>query len=378
MSGTSEKSGKPSLTIPLPRTAAIEWLLRKAVGVTSPAVILGDLCDRLEKEGIPISGAVLTIVSLDPLVSCRRIRWRRSDARVVEEIQFHGMSMVADGAADPESLRLTFAGTQHQIEWLALDAEVLDANTREYLNAVSLVMSSPLQAVVERGVTRSLLQAYLGRRSAESVLNGTIRRGTGEVIDAVVWISDLRDFTQLSEALDSDEMIAALNDCCARLVGAIQPYGGEVLKFIGDGLLAIFPVAPKGESSACIAALAAVRAARDGMSRLDRERISANLQPLPFGVGLHRGSVVYGNIGAPDRLDFTAIGPAVNVASRIEGLCRTLEYPVLISEAVAARCNSPLVCVGSHSLRGSASPIALFTLPELLAEKRAVIAAESH
>jgi class 3 adenylate cyclase len=203
---------------------------------------------------------------------------------------------------------------------------------------------------------------------AERVLSGTIRRGTGEVIDAVIWVSDLRDFTRLSEILSSNQVIAALNDCCARLVGAIQPFGGEVLKFIGDGVLAIFPFEPKGERAACAAALSAVRAGRAGMTVLDRERVNMNLPPLPFGVGIHLGKVMYGNIGAPDRLDFTAIGSAVNVTSRIEGLCRETGYPVLISEAVAMRCTPPLVSVGNYSLRGSATPVALYTLPELRPE----------
>jgi adenylate cyclase len=365
MTTASEKPGEPSSTITLPRTAAIDWLLRSAAGVGSPALMLGELCDRLVKEDVPIAGALLTVASLDPMISQRRMRWRRSDAQVAEEIQFHGMAVVADAAAAVTSLRLTLPGTHHQIEWHAQGSEDLDAKTREYLNAISLVMGSPLQAVVERGISRSLLQAYLGRRSAERVLSGTIRRGTGEIIDAVVWVSDLRDFTQLSETLGSDGVIKALNDCCARLVGAIQPFGGEVLKFIGDGLLAIFPVAPKGEGAACNAALAAVRAARAGMARLDDERVNSNLPPLPFGVGLHLGPVVYGNIGAPDRLDFTAIGPAVNVASRIEGLCRELACSVLISQAVAMLCAAPLAAVGSYSLRGSGNPVALYTFPEM-------------
>ncbi len=348
-----------------PLTPVIDWLLRSGAGAASPAALLGDLCDRLAAAEVPIADALLTVASLDPLVARSRLRWRRSDGRVAEEIQFHGMAAFAEPVSDARSLRVIFSGTHHQIEWLAEDPGALDAKTREYLNTICLAMGSALQAVVERGITRSLLQAYLGRRSADRVLSGTIRRGTGEVIEAVVWISDLRDFTQLSERLGSDQMIAALNDSCARLVGAIQPFGGEVLKFIGDGLLAIFPTSPKGERAACDAALAAVRAARNGMARLDRERVSANLPPLPFGVGLHLGPVVYGNIGAPDRLDFTAIGPAVNVASRIEGLCRTLACPVLISEAVASRCASALAAVGSYSLRGSTNEVALYTLAEL-------------
>jgi class 3 adenylate cyclase len=364
MSSAKENPPAKSSMPALPQTATIDWLLRSAAGVASPAVMLGEMCDRLSGEGVPIAGALLSVASLDPLVARSRMRWSRSATRVAEEIQFHGMAAVAEGPANPAGIKFTLAG-EHQIEWTAQGEGGFEAPTRAYLEALALAMGAPLQAVVERGIARSLLQAYLGRRSAERVLSGTIRRGTGEVIDAVVWVSDLRDFTQLSEKLDSVQVIAALNDCCARLVGAIQPFGGEVLKFIGDGLLAIFPVAPRGESAACAAALAAVRAAREGMVRLDRERIGADLPPLPFGVGLHLGPVVYGNIGAPDRLDFTAIGTAVNVASRIEGLCRTLAYPVLISEAVAARSAGSLTPVGSYPIRGSATPVALFTLPEL-------------
>ena len=349
-----------------PLTPVVEWLLRSGARAASPAALLANICNRLAAEGLPVGGALLTVASLDPLVARRRLRWRRSDGRVAEEIQLHGMATVSESATGTSGLRFIFPGTLQQIDWLPQDPERLETNTREYLEAISLAMGPPLQAVVERTITRSLLEAYLGKRSAERVLSGTIRRGTGEVIEAVVWISDLREFTQLSEHLESEQMIAALNDACARLVGAIQPFGGEVLKFIGDGLLAIFPTAAKGERAACDAALAAVRAARDGMARLDRERLSANLPPLPFGVGLHLGPVVYGNIGAPDRLDFTAIGPAVNVTSRIEGLCRTLACPVLISGAVASRCGSPLASVGNHLLRGSANEVALYTLSELM------------
>src|SRR3984957_1871508 len=362
MPSGSDKPPEPSHAIAIPHTAAIEWLLRSAMGSASAAAMLGGLCDRLANEDAPISGAMLTVVSLDPMIARRRIRWRRSDGRVAEEIQFHGAEVVGGGGTDSTSLRLSLPGTQHQIEWL-LPAS--DAAAREYLEAISIAMAAPLQAIVERGVSRSLLQAYLGKRSAERVLSGTTRRGTGEVIDAVVWISDLRNFTQLSETLGADRMITALNDYCGRLVGSIQPFGGEVLKFIGDGLLAIFPVASKGEEAACDAALAAVRAARDGMARLDAERVKSNLPPMPFGVGLHLGQVVYGNIGAPDRLDFTAIGPAVNVASRIEGLCRDLDCPVLISESVAAQCAEDLVGIGNHPVRGIDGTVALFTLPEL-------------
>jgi adenylate cyclase len=360
---------KPAISTALPLTEAVDWLLRSGVNAPTPGAMLGELCRRLVKETLPIASATLSIASLDPLISATQLRWQPDGGRVIEEVMLHGMAARVE-SADTAALRFTFAGTNHRIEWRSSLAIGFTAQQQSYLAAVCLAMAAPLEVVIGRSVTRSVLQAYLGRRSAEKVLSGTVRRGVGEVIEAVVWMSDLRDFTLLSETLTSDQVITALNDCCARLVGAIQPFGGEVLKFIGDGLLAIFPLADHGERAACDAAITAVRAARAGMARLDDERRRAGLCPLPFGVALHLGAVMYGNIGAPDRLDFTAIGAAVNVASRIEELCRSLACPVLISQAVASRCTKDLATLGPQSLRGIARPIELFTLPELVTGPR--------
>lgn len=348
----------------LPSTEAVGWLLRNGINASTPGILLNELCIRLVKEGLPLKSAVLSIASLDPLVSATRLLWQSNGGRVIEEVTLHGMA-ARSSSEKAHVLQLTFAGTKHYIEWRSHRRGGFTEEERAYLEAVHLAMGAPLQVLVERSVTRGVLQAYLGRRSAEKVLSGAVRRGVGEVIEAVVWISDLRDFTLLSERLTSAQVITALNDCCARLVGAIQPLGGEVLKFIGDGLLAIFPLADLGEQAACDAAIAAVRAARAGMAQLDDQRLRAGLCPLAFGIGLHLGAVTYGNIGAPDRLDFTAIGPAVNVASRIEGLCRSLACPVLISDAVAIHCTKDLAALGPQSLRGIARRLALYTLPEL-------------
>lgn len=333
--------------------------------MTEPGALFAELCSRIVGEGVPITGAVLSLTSLDPVVARTRIRWNREGGRIFEEVMLHGMAASVAGI-ESNAVRSAVPGTEYEIEWRTERVGGFTSEQLACLDAVCIAVSAPLQVVVGRGLTRNLLQAYLGRRSAEKVLSGAVRRGVGETIEAVIWISDLRDFTLLSETLSSEQIITALNDCCARLVGAIHPYGGEVLKFIGDGLLAIFPLAARGERAACDASIAAVRAARQGMALLDAERIRVGLPALPFGVGLHLGAVTYGNIGAPDRLDFTAIGPAVNTASRIEGLCRPLGFPVLISEDVANKCGISLAAVGRHPLRGAAQPVELFTLPELV------------
>jgi class 3 adenylate cyclase len=192
---------------------------------------------------------------------------------------------------------------------------------------------------------------------------GALRRGTGETIRAALLYADLRDFTALSEATAPAAMIAALDAWFDRVAGAVHAFEGEVLKFIGDGVLAIFPVSG-APAEACAAALRAVVAARAGMAHLDAARQAQGLPPLPFGAALHLGEILWGNIGAVDRLDFTAIGPAVNLVSRLEGLCRPLGRSVLISGAVAAETAMPLVPLGEHALRGIAAPCAVFTLPD--------------
>jgi class 3 adenylate cyclase len=192
---------------------------------------------------------------------------------------------------------------------------------------------------------------------------GALRRGTGETIRAALLYADLRDFTALSEATEPAAMIAALDAWFDRVAGAVHAFGGEVLKFIGDGVLAIFPVTGT-PAEACEAALRAVVAARAGMVHLDAMRQAQGLPPLPFGAALHLGEMLWGNIGAVDRLDFTAIGPAVNLVSRLEGLCRPLGRSVLISGAIAAETAAPLVPLGEHALRGIAAPCAVFTLPD--------------
>ena len=159
-------------------------------------------------------------------------------------------------------------------------------------------------------------------------------------------------------------MIAALDAWFDRIAGSVHAFGGEVLKFLGDGMLAIFPVAGGSPGAACDAALNAVSAARAGMAHLDQVRARQGLPPLPFGAAVHLGDVLWGNIGAADRLDFTAIGPAVNLVSRLEGLCRPLDKGILVSGAAAAETSAALTPLGMHALRGIASPCAVFTVPE--------------
>ena len=220
-------------------------------------------------------------------------------------------------------------------------------------------------AVVARLRDRSafldiLASTYLGRDTARRVLAGAIHRGDGETIPAAIWFSDLRGFTALSERLPLPALLAVLDDAFEAQVAAIEAEGGEVLKFIGDGMLAIFRPGAGSEAAACQRALRAARALAGRVAAVNEGRRGRGEVELRYGVALHFGDVLYGNIGAPSRLDFTVIGPAVNLAARLEGVCGHLGAPVVASAAFAARCPGAVAPAGEFALKGLGEPVAAF------------------
>jgi adenylate cyclase len=217
------------------------------------------------------------------------------------------------------------------------------------------------KAVALARMTGTLMETYLGRDAGRRVLSGRIMRGITERIDAVIWFSDLRGFTRITDSAP-EEIIPLLNDYADVIVSAIHAQGGDVLKLIGDGILAIFAAADRAR--ACAAALAAATAARNDVVALKQRRAQGGLPVTDMYLGLHVGEVFYGNFGSTERLDFTVVGPAVNETSRIAAMCRSVEQPVLVSEAFAnvEGMRRRLVSVGRYALRGVAQPQELFTL----------------
>lgn len=214
-------------------------------------------------------------------------------------------------------------------------------------------------------VATTVLGTYLGDDAGHRVLTGAIQRGSAEVIRAVIWFCDLRGFTQLTDSLPRGLLIEILDDYLEAMAGPVHENEGQILKFMGDGLLAIFALTNRDEAAVCQSALKAAAQLRDLFPRFNAERQEAGKPVMDFGLALHLGEVLYGNIGASDRLDFTVVGPAVNEASRIQSLCRTLRREVLISSsfrAVAKDGSPALDSLGSHSLRGVRQPQELFTL----------------
>jgi adenylate cyclase len=213
----------------------------------------------------------------------------------------------------------------------------------------------------QKAISRNVLNAYLGAKTGPKVLEGQIRRGTGEEITAVLWSSDLRSFTALSDRLPGNRMIALLNALFDAQAKAIHDHGGEILKFIGDGLLAIFPI-ERAEMAAGAArqALEAAMEAIAAVSGLGDELAAVGEPPLHIVVALHLGTVIYGNIGAANRLDFTVIGPAVNLVSRVEAVAKALNLAIVVSDEFARAYGGPLRSLGTHQLRGLATPHELF------------------
>lgn len=213
-------------------------------------------------------------------------------------------------------------------------------------------------------VSSTVLETYVGRDAGHRVLTGEIVRGSAEAIRAVIWFSDLRGFTRLTDSQPRDVLVATLDDYLEAMAAPVHANNGQILKFMGDGLLATFDLTGRDEAAVCADALAAAAQLRAAFPILNESRKAAGNPTMDFGLALHLGEVFYGNIGASERLDFTVIGPAVNEASRIQALCRPLERNILVSstfeETVGRSCG--LESLGLHSLRGVREPQELFGL----------------
>lgn len=226
-------------------------------------------------------------------------------------------------------------------------------------------LSSAMEPVTMRKSSKSLLRTYLGDGPSEAVWNGTIQRGERTTLDAVVMFSDLRGFTALSDGSSESEVFDALDAYFDLVVQSVEEVGGDVLKFMGDGILSIFPISATADRPhQCQQAALAARGVLVGLAALNDWRTEAIKPPLDIGIGINVGQVSYGNIGSPGRLDFTVLGGAVNVASRIEGLTKSIGHRVLATRAIAETSPELFTACGSHTVRGIAHSIDLFSLSE--------------
>ncbi|MBO0717609.1 MAG: adenylate/guanylate cyclase domain-containing protein [Rhizobiales bacterium] len=396
------------------------WLTQAGLAGTPETDIICEFCDRCVAAGIPLGRAHLAIDTLHPVHEGRLFRWGYSpgepavhaygrtslegldasgpvslDAQATEvwrRSPFNAMrqtgaslirrrlnadtkdefSMLADwlaaGVTDYVAITTRFAaeGVIGEMDavyssWGTTAPEGFNDDHIAKLKHVVPYLALAIKSVSLGRMTRTLMETYLGRDAGRRVLGGRIVRGIAERIDAVVWFSDLRGFTRITDTTP-EQAIPLLNDYSDVIVSAIHEHGGDVLKLIGDGTLAIFTA--KDRSHACGAALSAAIAARKGVAELNRRRATDGKPVTDTYLGLHVGQVFYGNVGSRERLDFTVIGPAVNEASRIAAMCRSVDQPVLMSSAFAEACGirHRLISVGRYALRGVAHPQELYTV----------------
>jgi adenylate cyclase len=237
------------------------------------------------------------------------------------------------------------------------------AETQKLLHLFALLMEN----FTNRELAQTLLETYLGRKTGKRVLQGQIRRGDGESIDAVIWFSDLRESTPLARRLGEQRFLGLLNDYFEATAGAVLEHGGEVLRFIGDASLAVFPVAADADAQArrgtCATAVEAARSARARAAAANERRGAAGEEPFHCGIGLHLGRVLYGNIGTPERLEFSVIGAAANETARIESLCKRTGRDVVLSRAVADALGAQWPVLGHFELAGVDRPMEVLALP---------------
>ena len=383
--------------------ALIGWLMRDAWEATSTGELTGRLARQLRGIGMPVARLNLLVRTLHPQVLGTTHLWTAAEDVVESSDLLHAVREGERFLARPFMLILERGGgVRRRLEGpdATLDFPILrdlrDQGMTDYaampmafsdgqVHALSLATDAPggfetahlghlhevlplLSRLVEvhalKRTARTLLDTYLGTRTGGRVLGGSIRRGDREVIPAVIWWADLRGSTGYQEHLERAHYLELLNDFFECTAGSVLTEGGEVLKFIGDAVLAIFPL--HEDPGAPMAALRATRAAQLRLAMRNDSRADANTPALSAAIALHVGEVSYGNIGVEGRLDFTVTGPAVNEVARLEGLSKQLGTAVVASRALAALTPGELVSLGTHSLRGVADPMEVFTLRELL------------
>jgi len=378
------------------------WLLNDAWNAASVRELVIQLSHCLFSSGVPVLRLQLLIRTLHPQVFANGYTWWRDSDEVetfsaphdVLETREHRESpytpilngaggvrrsmdgpdpqfdfpvlkeLHARGGTDYVAMPLLFSDGQINIITLVSDRSG-GFSTEELGQFYEIlpVLSRLFEVHALRRTAITLLDTYLGKHSGRRVLEGSIKRGDAEDIHAVIWFCDLRDSTSLTESLDREAYLAMLNQFFDCMAGAVLDHGGEVLKFIGDAILAIFPIEDPDSPEAAERAIDAAQDAQRRIMLINQQGAERGAKTIGFGIGMHIGNLMYGNIGTLGRLDFTVIGSAVNEASRIEGMCKMLDQNILLSAEFARHFPTRLVSLGMHTLRGVSTAQELFTLP---------------
>ncbi|TPM26893.1 adenylate/guanylate cyclase domain-containing protein [Mesorhizobium sp. B2-3-5] len=389
-------------TWPVRRSTVLDWLMFETSDERFIDNILVTMCLKLASAGVPVARSSVHFRIQHPQWIGTRIGWRKGSAKAeIETFDYNivdspdyidsPVSEIHSGAGEVrKNLKMLPAGTAAHPIYAKLKAEgitdyvawplyhtlgrrhVVTFGTdhpggfsKEDIRLLSDLV--PAFAIVsevrlKNRLARTLLETYVGPHASEQILAGATTRGSSATVSAAILISDLRHFASLSNHWPRDDVIAMLNSYFDAMAEPIARHGGEILKFMGDGLLAIFPL---NSPSACADLILAIGEAEDAMDVLNERHRTEGRPKLHYGIGVHVGDVMYGNIGSSNRLDFTVIGPAVNVAARLETLSKELGRPVLLSRAFIDIAPDPhrFDYLGAYPLRGLGEPVEVFTLP---------------
>ena len=391
------------------------WLAKVGLEGRPETALLDGFCGRAVAAGLPLARALMFIDTLHPIHEGRAFRWEREKPETT--VTEYGSTTVGEAAerwranpffrmlSDGKSLMRWRIDPAAEVEFPVF-AEYREASITDFVAVVNrfaadgvigemdcfyagwmtdrpdgfadgeiaaLERLTPFLGLAVKAaslarIAETLVETYLGRDAGRRVLQGRIARGVADRIKTVLWFSDLRNYTRISDSAEPEQIIPLLNDYADAIVTAIHSHSGDVLKLIGDGVLAIFPA--QDRARACAASLDAAQEAREAVAALNARRLAEGLPTTDMYLGLHLGVVFYGNIGSKERLDFTVVGPAVNEVARIAAMCRSVDQPILMSSAFAASVDGDrrrLASVGRYALRGVGKPQELFTLDDVAA-----------
>src|SRR5882672_1114929 len=403
-----------------PRLRLMNWLVSQGLTGLPENDLIRGFCERCCAEGLHMSRGMVFIDTLHPIFEGRGFRWNDTETNESDTFEYgstsegpaaqnwrrstfyhmlesgHGemkidladcasldFSLIDELAARGHRHFLAFvhrfgeAGTIGEMDcvysyWLTRRAEGFSEQGLSALRDLVPVLGLAIKSAAQVDIARTLGRVYLGRDASEQVLRGRMSRGVTERIKAVLWFSDLRGSTAISESIEPDEIIPFLSDYAQASIDAIHDAGGEVLKLIGDGVLAMFT--HENMAAAKRVALRAEHRFRRNLKALNARRVAENRPVTSAHVGLHVGEVFYGNIGSEDRLDFTVVGPAVNEVSRIASMCRSVDRELLTSSAFRAGLDAAgrgyLVSTGRFALRGIGRAQELYTLdPDIASDE---------
>jgi len=377
------------------------WLAIEGRRIAKPEALLAALAGRLDAAGAHVDRLSLSVVTLHPQLLAWVCTWRRdsavtffngrhgaqnSDAYIgsplhfvreqqqpfrrriaaLDEARDHSFmhEMQGQGMTDYLAVPLVFGNGIVNVFTVATRAAAgfSDADLDRF-EALANLLAPLIELIEARRMSLGLLDAFIGPRISARILEGQVKRGDGDRIEAAFWYSDLRGFTALSEALPAAELMQLLNDYFENCAAAAAARGGEILQFIGDAILIVFEIkGPEEEATVCNAALDAAVDAFNSIAVVNHRRRRAGAPEIEFGLGLHLGTVTHANVGSPSRLAFNVVGPAVNKTARIQSLTKDAGVPLLLSEEFAAHIKRPLRSLGRRDLRGVAGAHEVFTL----------------